>query len=111
MSAFCQEDMLSIGFLKSQDFISKLFKLFRYLSVNLSSILSTIEKVESDVIPYIKTHKSYLLRFWVENDIIPLYVGSLSHCCLFSYVSFLYSFLDFFKKTNTISIHNSTQIL
>jgi len=92
MSAFCQEDMLSIGFLKSQDFISKLFKLFRYLSVNLSSILSTIEKVESDVIPYIKTHKSYLLRFWVENDIIPLYVGScLIVVCFLMFLSSILS--------------------
>ena len=46
----------------------------RYPSVSLSPTLSRNEKVEQ----YIRknTHKSNVLRFWVEDNVIPLYVSS-----------------------------------
>jgi len=49
-------------------------EIVRYSSVSLSPTLGRNEKVEQHIRK--KTHKPNALRFWVEGDVIPLYVGS-----------------------------------
>ena len=53
--------------------------LVRYPNVSLSPTLSRNEKVEQRIRK--KTHKSNVLRFWVEGGVIPLYVWPCSHSC------------------------------
>jgi len=47
-------------------------EIVRYPSVSLSSTLGRNEKVEQHIRK--KTHKPNILRFWVEGNVIPLYV-------------------------------------
>jgi len=54
-------------------------EIVRYPSVSLSPTLSKNEKVEQHIIK--KTHKPNALRFWVEDDVIPLYIGSVLILC------------------------------
>jgi len=59
----------------------------RYPSVSLNTSLSRNEKVEQHITKNI--HKSNTLRFWIEGNIILLYVGFSSHSCLIFSVVFL----------------------
>jgi len=52
-------------------------EIVRYSSVSLSLTLSKNEKVKQYIRK--KTHRPTALRFWVEGDVIPLYVGPISH--------------------------------
>jgi len=65
----------------SKSILAKLLDV-RYSSMSLSPILCMNEKVDQLIRK--KTHKPNALRFWVEDDIIILYVGS---CLIVWYLS------------------------